>query len=143
MFHEMPHVCQCGATQRGAPYLENGHLVSQLTLLFGGKSHLVDDFDGHVSARLPVFTCQRSRTDEILKTVQSLFHADEMNKQTNKHVCLTAVDDSKLPRAEDVVRKDLIHRADVLKQDRGASSVRCLLNECNIQSGCVRTREEV
>lgn len=38
-------------------YLENRHLVPQLTLLLGWKSHLINDFDCHVSATLSVFTC--------------------------------------------------------------------------------------
>ena len=36
-------------------YLQDGHLVPQLALLLGGEPHLIDDLDGHVSARLPVF----------------------------------------------------------------------------------------
>lgn len=38
-------------------YLQYGHLVPQLTLLFGGEAQLVDDFDGHVPASLPVLSC--------------------------------------------------------------------------------------
>lgn len=46
-------------------YLQNGHFVPQLTLLFGGKPHLVDDFDGHISARLSVFSLRiRGGADE-------------------------------------------------------------------------------
>ena len=40
-------------------HLEDGDLVPQLALLFGGKPHFVDDFDRHVPARLSVFTCRR------------------------------------------------------------------------------------
>lgn len=36
-------------------YLEDGHLIPQLALLFGGEPHFVDDFDGHISARFSVF----------------------------------------------------------------------------------------
>lgn len=38
-------------------YLQDGHLIAQLTLLFGGEAEFVDDFDGNVSAGLPVLTC--------------------------------------------------------------------------------------
>lgn len=40
-------------------YLENCHLVPQLTLLLGWKSHLINDFDCHISATLSVFTCTK------------------------------------------------------------------------------------
>ena len=43
-------VCVCVCV-----YLQDGHLVAQLTLLFGRKSQLVDDLDGDVTAGLPVF----------------------------------------------------------------------------------------
>lgn len=36
-------------------YLQYGHLVSQLALLLGWKSHLVNDLDGNISATLSVF----------------------------------------------------------------------------------------
>ena len=43
-------------------YLEDGHLIPQLTLLLGGEPHLVNDFDRHVSPRLSVFTYKRDGT---------------------------------------------------------------------------------
>lgn len=45
-------VCVCVCV-----YLQDGHLIAQLTLLFGGEAEFVNDFDGNVSARLPVLTC--------------------------------------------------------------------------------------
>lgn len=46
-------VCVCVCV-----YLQDGHLVPQLTLLLGGEAQLVDDFDGHVPASLPVLSCE-------------------------------------------------------------------------------------
>ena len=40
-------------------YLEYGHLVPQLALLFGGKAELVDDFDSHIPPCLPVLSWWR------------------------------------------------------------------------------------
>lgn len=46
------HRCVCVCV-----YLQDGHLIAQLTLLFGGEAEFVYDLDGDVSAGLPVFTC--------------------------------------------------------------------------------------
>ncbi len=38
-------------------YLENGNFITQLTFLLGGKSQLINDLYGNISACFPVFSC--------------------------------------------------------------------------------------
>lgn len=98
------------------PHLQDGRLVPQLPLVFDGKSGLIDHFDGDQSARLPVSTCgQHEIHSALFKTAGKPKSAPAAAADGHKH---TFVDDSKLPRTQNLVCEDLINRADVLQHRR-------------------------
>lgn len=51
--HNCDYVCVCRYVY--FVYLQDSHLVAQLTLLFSGEAKFVNDLDGNIPARLPVF----------------------------------------------------------------------------------------